>query len=296
MFYASGFSRRSLFVFGAAALPSQVWARSTWLGSALRKMGERGTMTLGESFPAYPPDLARDVVTVAHFDLKRVKDLVGPRPQLARVAWDWGFGDWETPLGAASHMGRQDIAEYLLSQGVAPSIFSLAVLGQLAAVKELCSAQPGLQRLSGPHSISLLAHARMGGKQAGAVLSYFRSLGDADSPRPAPLSESEGAALSGNYEFGAGASQRIEVSNDVHAYANSPMYTYSPQLNWTRKGTMGRPLFHLGERTFYPAGAPAVRIRFEERSERMVMTVNDGDGAVEATRVRNALASVATDE
>jgi hypothetical protein len=64
------------------------------------------------------------------------------------------------------------------------------------------------------------------------------------------------------------------------------MYTYPPQLNWTRKGTMGRPLFHLGERTFYPAGAPAVRIRFEEQSGRMVMTLNDGDATLNASRVR----------
>lgn len=243
-------------------------------------------MALGESFPAYPSDLAREVVTIAHFDLQRVKDLVGPRPQLARAAWDWGFGDWETPLGAASHMGRQDIAEYLLSQGAPPSIFSLAMLGHSAAVKEICSAQPGIQRLAGPHSISLLAHARMGGKEAAGVLSYLQSLGDADSPRRVALSEPEGMALSGTYQFGAGTSRVIEVSSDVHAYAGSPMYTHPPQLNWTRKGTMARPLFHLGERTFYPAGAPAVRIRFEERPGRMVMTLTDGDFTLDANRIR----------
>jgi hypothetical protein len=286
MLHGSRVSRRSLFLFGAAFLPDQMWARSSWLGNILLEKEEKGSMAIGEGFPAYPSDLVREVVTVAHFDLQRVKDLVGPRPQLARAAWDWGFGDWETPLGAASHMGRQDIAEYLLSQGALPSIFSLAMLGQLAAVKELCSAQPGIQRLAGPHSISLLAHARMGGKQAAAVLSYLQSLGDADSPRPVALSEPEGMALSGTYQFGAGASERIEVSSDVRAHACSPMYTYPPQLNWTRKGTMGRPLFHLGERTFYPAGAPAVRIRFAEQPGRMVMTLNDGDATLNASRVR----------
>jgi hypothetical protein len=284
--HVSRLSRRSLFLCGAAFLPGQMWAGSTWWGSLLRERGERNSIVAGDNFPAYPPDLAREVVTVAHFDLQRIKDLVGPRPQLARAAWDWGFGDWETPLGAASHMGRRDIAEYLLSQGAQPSIFSLAMLGQLAAVKELCSAQPGIQRLAGPHSISLLAHARMGGKQAAAVLSSLQSLGDADSHRPAALSEPERAGLSGTYQFGAGTSQVIEVSSEVRAYASSPMYTYPPQLNWTRKGTMGRPLFHLGERTFYPAGAPAVRIRFEEQSGRMVMTLNDGDATLDASRVR----------
>jgi hypothetical protein len=118
------------------------------------------------------------------------------------------------------------------------------------------------------------------------VLSYLQSLGDADSPRRVALSEPEGMALSGTYQFGAGTSRVIEVSSDVHAYAGSPMYTHPPQLNWTRKGTMARPLFHLGERTFYPAGAPAVRIRFEERPGRMVMTLTDGDFTLDANRIR----------
>lgn len=286
MFPASRFDRRKLLLFSAAILPGQAWARSNWLASVLRDAEEGMSTTLGDSFPAYPAGLAREVVTVAHFDFSRVKELVGPRPHLARAAWDWGFGDWETPLGAASHMGRQDIAEYLLSQGAPPSIFSLAMLGQLAAVKDLRAAQPGVERLSGPHSISLLAHARMGGKPAAAVFSYLESLGDADSAPPVALSETESAALSGSYEYGTGASEVIEVSSDMHAYANSPMYTYPPQLNWTRRGTMGRPLFHLGERTFYPAGAPAVRIRFEEQSGHMVMTLNDGDLTLEVRRVR----------
>lgn len=279
----SSVSRRGVLLCGAAVLSAKVWGRPSWLGGVLDEK-EKGLMAAGETFPAYPPDLAREVVTVAHFDLQRVKELVGARPQLARAAWDWGFGDWETPLGAASHMGRRDIAEYLLFQGAPPTIFSLTMLGQLAAVRELCSAQPGIQRLSGPHSISLLAHARMGGKQASALLSHLQSLGDADSQRPAALSEQDRAALAGTYPFGAGASELIEVSSDVNAYAGNPMYTYPPQLNWTRKGTMGRPLFHLGERTFYPGGAPAVRIRFEEQSSRMVMTVNDGNMILEAKR------------
>jgi len=44
--------------------------------------------------------LAREVVTVAHYDLKRVRELVEARPSLARAAWDWGFGNWEDGLGA----------------------------------------------------------------------------------------------------------------------------------------------------------------------------------------------------
>ena len=76
------------------------------------------------AFPLHPPELVRETVTVAHFDVKRVKELVDARPALARAAVDWGFGDWEDALGAASHMGNREIAEYLLSKGARPSIFS----------------------------------------------------------------------------------------------------------------------------------------------------------------------------
>jgi hypothetical protein len=39
----------------------------------------------------------------------------------------------------------------------------------------------------------------------------------------------------------------------------SSMYS---SLTWTRKGTTGRPLVHVGDRAFYPAGVPSVRIQF----------------------------------
>jgi len=87
-------------------------------------------MVVRDTFPAQPPELVRDLVTVSHFDLNRVKELVGTHPSSVIAAWDWGFGDWETPLGAASHMGNRPIAEYLISQGAPTSLFSAAMLGQ----------------------------------------------------------------------------------------------------------------------------------------------------------------------
>jgi len=62
------------------------------------------------------------------------------------------------------------------------------------------------------------------------------------------------------------------------------MYAYPPQLNWTRTGTMTRPLFHLGDLTFYPAGAPAVRIRFTVEKNRAAMAISDGNFALSAVR------------
>ena len=46
-----------------------------------------------------------------------VKVLLDNEPKLINATMDWGAGDWESGLGGASHMGRRDIAEYLLSRG-----------------------------------------------------------------------------------------------------------------------------------------------------------------------------------
>lgn len=240
-------------------------------------------MVVSESFPAQPRELVREMVTVAHFDLKRVKELVHTHPSLAIAGWDWGFGDWETPLGAASHMGNRPIAEYLISKGAPTSLYSAAMLGHLDVIKALVAAEPGIQRIRGPHSISLYAHARMGGETARPVFEFLQSLGDADSESPVPLKDKDAAALAGIYVFGSRDTHQVEVNADMKMYANK-MYTYPPQLNWTRKGTMTRPLFHLGDRTFYPAGASAVRVHFTDDADDVVMTVNDGDLALSARR------------
>ena len=239
---------------------------------------------VNDSFPTQPPELVREVVMVSHFDLKRVKELVDPRPSLARAAWDWGFGDWESALGAASHMGNRPIAEYLLSKGATPSLFSAAMLGQLDLVKAFVASSPGAQKQRGPHSISLLAHARVGGEGAKAVFEFLQELGEADQGASTPLTAEEAAKLVGTYVFGDGAAQQVEVDADMKMYVNSKMYAHPPQLNWTRKGTMTRPLFHLGDHTFYPAGAPAVRIHFAQENDTTVMTVNDPDEVLVARR------------
>src|ERR1700751_5039994 len=89
------------------------------------------SMDLPEQYPAYSAELIKAIVTVAHFDLNKLKDLIDPHPHLVKSAWDWGFGDWETPLGAACHMGRRDIAGDVLSKGGTPSLFSWVLFGDL---------------------------------------------------------------------------------------------------------------------------------------------------------------------
>ena len=58
---------------------------------------------------------------MAHGNVRRVRELVEDRPSLAKASWDWGFGDWEDALGAASHMGNREIAEYLIGHGARPT-------------------------------------------------------------------------------------------------------------------------------------------------------------------------------
>ena len=59
---------------------------------------------LSNRYPSIYDSVVLEMVSVSHFNLNRVKELVSKRPELARATWDWAFGDWETALGAASHI------------------------------------------------------------------------------------------------------------------------------------------------------------------------------------------------
>jgi hypothetical protein len=222
-------------------------------------------------FPMQAPAMVRELVIVSHGNFKRVRELVDAHPSLAEASIDWGFGDWENALGAASHTGHRDIAEYLIANGARPTLFSAAMLGQLSVVKAFIEAQPGVQRIPGPHSISLLAHANAGGTAADAVRAYLESLGDAGSPAAAPLTDAELASLAGIYAVGSGPNDRIEITVD------------RGQLMFTRPGTVGRGLVHVGGHAFHPAGASAVRIRFSADSG-MTLTVHDPNVVLTARR------------
>lgn len=129
-----------------------------------------------EAKPALEASLVRDFVGNAHGDLDRVRELLEQEPALVHSAWDWGGGDFETALGAASHMGRRDIALYLLEKGARIDIFAAAMLGSLEIVRAVLQAYPGALDVPGPHGISLLAHAEAGGSEAFEVVAYLRSL------------------------------------------------------------------------------------------------------------------------
>ncbi len=126
--------------------------------------------------PQINRQLVQDFVIFAHSELDMTKKLLDREPALLNATMDWGGGDWETGLGGASHMGRRDIALFLIERGARSDLFTAAMLGQLEVVKALLTLQPRLIDAKGPHGISLHFHAQVGGKQAEPVLEYLQSL------------------------------------------------------------------------------------------------------------------------
>ena len=119
--------------------------------------------------------LVQEFVGVAHGDLARTTALLDQEPALIHATWDWGGGDFETGLGSAGHMGRRDIAEFLLARGARIELCAAAMLGQLELVRAVLAANPGQRDVRGPHGISLIAHAEAGGAAAAAVADFLRS-------------------------------------------------------------------------------------------------------------------------
>lgn len=262
-------TRRHLF----AMLPALAAAPSL---TRYRQPAAAAAPALPASFPSHDPGIAREMVGASHGNVARVRELLAGRPALARASWDWGYGDWETALGAASHVGDREIAGLLIASGAHPTIFSAAMLGHLDVVKSFLTASAGVQRVRGPHGITLLAHAKAGGAAAVDVVKYLESAGGADDRYPnVPMSEAEQAAILGTYSFGTGPSDTLIVARNSRGV-----------LTLKRDGASAQNLFHHGSRAFNPAGAEAVRIRFEPATGRATgVIVEDGEVVVSARRV-----------
>ena len=256
-------------------------------GSAMAVLGaagprrSRGTAAAGQDgsvpqgFPQQDPRLVEEVVRYSHFDLDRVRELVKAKPALAKASWDWGFGDWESALGAASHTGRRSIALFLLENGARPNIFTFAMLGHLAAVKAMIEARPGVQRLQGPHGITLLQHAIHGGDAAAEVADYLRSIGDADIGQTnLPLTAEEIEGYLGRYRFDGEQGGSFEIIESRGMIA----FKHSDQVH--------RRLCNQGDHTFHPTGAPAVRFAFDVTDGRAAsVSIRDAEIVVRASRI-----------
>ena len=255
---------------GVSVLASKAWGQTPSASPA----------SPGDLFPSQDPALAREVVGVSHRDLKRVQELVERQPALARASIDWGFGDWESCIDAASHTGNKAIAEFLIVSGARPTIFSAAMLGQLDVVKAFIAARPGVQRNLGPHGLTLMWHAKQGGADAAAVVQYLTAVGDADvSPATTPLATAERDQLTGKYTYGSGPrdSFTIEVRRDMQG---------REQLTIERPGGSGRQnLYHVGNLVFFPTGVPSVKIAFAREGAKITQfTVADPNVVLTARR------------
>ncbi|MDM5190071.1 ankyrin repeat domain-containing protein [Bacillus sp. DX4.1] len=120
-------------------------------------------------------ELVREFVMAAHGNFEKLQDLLAEYPSLLHASYNWGGDDWESALGAAAHVGRKDIATYLLEKGARMDIFAAAMLGKLEVVQAILDVQPEAMHIRGPHGIPLIQHARMGGEEAQHVFNYLMS-------------------------------------------------------------------------------------------------------------------------
>lgn len=227
-----------------------------------------------DAFPRQSPKLVQETVGASHARFERVRELVTAYPELAKSSWDWGFGDWEAPIDAASHTGQREIALFLMEHGARPTLFTFAMLGELSVLKAVLDSQPDLRKTGGPHGLTLLHHARVGGERAAAVREYLEKLGGADDGSPVPSKETADAIV-GRY---------------VSDGANGPRFEVV--LNKERLAVVGedgmpRNLFQLPDASLHPAGAPSVRFRFEIADGRAKSaSVIMGTATVQAVRLQ----------
>ncbi len=120
--------------------------------------------------------LVRAFVGKGHSDLEGVKQMLEETPGILN-ALDWGGGDYETALGGASHMGRPDIAQFLIDKGARMDIFAAAMMGKADVVKAIVTAYPASLHSKGAHGISLMTHALKGGDAAREVVDFLKSQG-----------------------------------------------------------------------------------------------------------------------
>ena len=92
----------------------------------------------------------KQFVGAGHGQLDKVKEMLAAQPALINATWDWGGGDFETALGGASHMGRADIARFLLENNARMDLFAAAMLGRLDIIKAAAAAFPKHCARAGP--------------------------------------------------------------------------------------------------------------------------------------------------
>ena len=127
--------------------------------------------------PQLDKKIVQEFVGASHKDMDKVKELLEEYPNLINAAHDWKYGDFETGLGAASHVGYKELAQYFLDKGAQANIFTACLFGKMEIVKPMLTAFPNTLHAKGPHGFTLLHHAVKGGEEALEVKDYLVSLG-----------------------------------------------------------------------------------------------------------------------
>ena len=183
----NGLCTRKQFLIGSSMVAVNLFCGRGLLqaqpGSSPSGPGPSATPESADNVPDFPEhhpqfDRARvkRFVIAGHVNLAAVKAMLVEEPNLINGAIDWGNGDFETALGGASHMGRRDIAEYLLQHNARMDIFAATMLGRLDIVIAAVAAFPNIVHVPGPHGIPLIVHAEKGGAAAKAVLEFLRPI------------------------------------------------------------------------------------------------------------------------
>jgi len=195
-----------------------------------------------------------------------VKGLVDKRPELARSVWEWRFGDFESAIGAASHVGRRDIALYLISKGARPTLFTFAMLGYYNVIKSAVDSSPGLQMVKGPHGISLLEHAYAGERMKGSMrkdefenlkltIQYLESIEGAGPDTYIELNKAQQEKYLGNYYYGSNPDAGFTIGlNMRNLLSLGPIDGF------------GGAIYKIDDNLFTYNGTPSVSISFSEEN------------------------------
>lgn len=239
-----------------------------------------------QHFPNIAPKIIEEVVGKSHFNLDGVKALVEKRPELSRSVWEWRFGDFESAIGAASHVGRRDIALYLMSKGARPTLFTFAMLGHFNVVKSAIEAAPGIQKVTGPHGISLLDHAYAGERMKDKMtkseiesleqtINYLTDLGNASGTSYIEVSPEEQKIYLGDYKYGNGDKEGFTIGVNMRKL-----------LSLGPIGGFGGALYKIGDNLFTYNGTPSVTITFDIKDEEVKsLTLIEPDITLTAKKV-----------
>lgn len=131
--------------------------------------------------PQLDKNVVQEFVGVSHGKMDKVIPLLEEYPTLLNAAHDWKLGDFETGLGAASHVGHKELVQYFLDKGAQANIFTACLFGKIEIVKPMLSAFPNTLHAKGPHGYTLLHHAEKGGEEALEVKEFLISMGAKES-------------------------------------------------------------------------------------------------------------------